>query len=1264
MGHRAEGDTMTHNKPNQGTLCISPVNPAFTSHISIVLNEHPRQFLVDTGAAVTLISTSTFTRCHLSLPKMEQWTQQRLISVTGSPLNVKGQATIQLQIKGHQFCVPMVVVDGLTEEAILGVDFLKKHHCIIDFENQCLRFSEIGLTVPLCDKETSKDGKSIPTLNAILKDTIIVPGQTELEVLAVVPNSCGCTGTWLLENQLSPKAVLVARAIVVPKSEIVIRLINPTSTSAMIYKNTKLAILSQLPDNDLSISTVGPDKQNFSNEKKSTLWKSAQMASNLTESQRNQLYNLLLSYEDIFPGGPSDLGRTAIIKHRINTEMAQPVRQPLRRIPAHLQGETTKMINEMLRNDVIQKSTSPWSSPVVLVKKKDGSARFCIDYRQVNNLTKKDAYPLPRMDETLDALSGSKWFSTLDLLSGYWQVEVAEEDREKTAFATRDGLYEFKVLPFGLCNGPATFQRLMDMVLSGLHWTRCLVYLDDIIIFSQDFPSHLDNLKFVFQRLREAGLKVKPTKCEFFKNRVPFLGHIVSQDGVSTDPTKTEKIANWSTPTSRHRLQQFLGLASYYRHFIKNFATLCRPLYQMTEKSSSFKWTKECQEAFEELKRMLVSPPILTFPDFSKDFILDTDASDFGMGAVLSQIDENGCERVIAYASRTLSKAERNYSVTRKELLAVITFIAKFRQYLLGRKFVLRTDHNALTWLRNFKHPEGQMARWLEKLEEYTFSILHRPGRKHRNADSMSRIDDSLPINAAAVAANILGDKHIRHYQLQDDIIGPVLVAKNKQKQPNDDEIAKYDIKTRKLFQLWDQLRVKDGVLLRLFLNTDTQHTHHQLVVPKCLQEEILSHLHAGAAGGHLGRFKTLGKLKLRYYWPGHYKDVEQYCSTCHTCATRKTPVPTAKAPLQNITVGYPMQMVGVDLLGPFPRSPTGNIYLVVAVDYFTKWAEAYPVPNMEATTVANVLTNEMFFRFSPPEKLHSDQGRQFESRVIKEVCRILQIKKSRTSPYHPQCDGLVERYNRTILNMLATASKDNPSDWERSVRAVCFAYNTSLQPSTGFSPYYLMYGREARLPVDLQFGTSISDTVSPVPYVKQLQSSLAHAYQLVRNKLGEVQERQKTLYDREVHGKPFEAGDTVWLYSPVIPQEGHRKLHHPWKGPYRVESKLSDLNYKISPLSSGPSPSKPVVVHFNRLKLCTPGTRYLQQSPPSIAAPLTDTTVNVGDLAELCDFSDDECVGERDDSDVADNPPLVTPSPRYPSRARHPPDRLGTYLS
>ena len=333
--------------------------------------------------------------------------------------------------------------------------------------------------------------------------------------------------------------------------------------------------------------------------------------------EKERMFALLQEYADVFSFASSDLGRTSVLQHRIDTGNAAPVYLPPRRVPQARREEVRRLLQEMLHSGVVEPSEGPWSSPIILAKKKDGSLRFCVDYRKVNAITRKDAYPLPRVDDTLDMLGGSEFFSTLDLASGYWQVEVAPEDRAKTAFTTFDGLYQFKVMPFGLCNAPATYQRLMDRLLGGLKWSSCLVYFDDIIIVGSTFDDHLRNISSVLMRLRGAGLKLKPAKCNFCQQQVSFLGHVVSSKGISTDPSKTEVISKWPTPQSKREIQQFLGLANYYRRFIKHFADIAKPLHRLTE-NAIFEWTETCQLAFDKLRKCLTSSTVLAYPDYSK----------------------------------------------------------------------------------------------------------------------------------------------------------------------------------------------------------------------------------------------------------------------------------------------------------------------------------------------------------------------------------------------------------------------------------------------------------------------------------------------------------------------------------------------------------------------------------------------------------------------------------------------------------------------
>ena len=442
---------------------------------------------------------------------------------------------------------------------------------------------------------------------------------------------------------------------------------------------------------------------------------------------------------DIFAKHSTDLGSTRVATHSIDTGDSRPIKQAPRRVAIHRQAVVKQEVESMLEKGIIEPSEGPWSSPIVLAKKKDGTLRFCIDYRKLNDVTRKDAYPLPRIEDNLDTLSGSTWFSTLDLISGFWQVEMDAKDRVKTAFSSGvGGLYQFRRMPFGLCNAPATFQRLMEKVLAGLQWQIAVLYIDDIVVYGSSVDEHLERLEILFDRLRKAGLKLKPSKCTLLRRKVDFLGHTVSAEGVEADSSKISKVTNWPTPVNVSEVRSFIGLCAYYRRFVKGFSDLCKPLYRLTEKGVTFCWGKEQETAFNALKERLTTAPILAFPNGQDMFILDTDASDVGVGAVLSQL-QGGYERVIAYGSRVLSKTERNYCVTRRELLAIVVFVKMFHHYLVGSQFLLRTDHAALYWLFGMKNLEGQPARWVERLGCYDMVILHRLGGQHGNADALSR---------------------------------------------------------------------------------------------------------------------------------------------------------------------------------------------------------------------------------------------------------------------------------------------------------------------------------------------------------------------------------------------------------------------------------------------------------------------------------------------------------------------------------------------
>eukprot|EP00731_Ephydatia_muelleri_P003189 Em0001g3189a len=565
--------------------------------------------------------------------------------------------TVWCQLEGEHGC-SLSPWDG---HKLVGVeDFLRKFEGVIDLPKNILQFRNV--TVPLekvPGKVSDHTDRRSELQRVALVETLAIPPFSEIQTTATVSSTDG-TGVWLVEGSRFDLPILVAGALVtsLPGGQVPILIINPLPTEAVIHKGTNVA--TAIPFDEMMVAPVREDSNvpaefEVSSCKRGLLHDMAdRSAGDLTSEEKNRLYELLVEFADVFAESSDDMGRTGVVKHSIDTGTSHPIRQQCRRVPPFRREQAKKMIDDMLQKDIIQPSSSPWASPIILVPKKDGSLRFCIDYRKLNSVTRKDAYPLPRVDDTLEALSGSKWFSTLDLLCGYWQVEVEEKDRHKTAFCTREGLFEFKVMPFGLCNAPAVFQRLMDLVLSGIQWERCLVYIDDIVIMGKTFERHLQNLKLVLERLRRAGLKLKPSKCSLFQDKVVYLGHVVTRDGIHTDPEKVNAVSKWPVPTSGRDVQQFLGLVGYYRNYIQSFATIAKPLYQLTERGREFDWSKECSISFQELRSRLVAAPILAFPDFSKTFLLDTDACETGIGAVLSQ-EHDGLERVVAYASRTLT---------------------------------------------------------------------------------------------------------------------------------------------------------------------------------------------------------------------------------------------------------------------------------------------------------------------------------------------------------------------------------------------------------------------------------------------------------------------------------------------------------------------------------------------------------------------------------------------------------------------------------
>lgn len=937
----------------------------------------------------------------------------------------------------------------------------------------------------------------------------------------------------------------------------------------------------------------------------------------LNAEQKQQIISLLYQYQDCFSIDDDDIGQCNLIEHRIKTTEDKPLKQSDRRYPPYLIPEIKTQLQRWLKDGIIEQSISPYASQMVVVRKKDGKIRLCVDYRELNSRTVKDAFPLPKINEALESLKGSKYFICLDLTQGYLQVSVHQEDREKTAFRALGGLYQFRRLPFGLCNSPATFSRLMSNCFGDWFHKGIIIYLDDILIHGETFEETLQRLEQALQVLRLHGLKLKPTKCQFFLSRVTYLGHVVSPEGIETKPDIVTAIKDFPTPRSEKDLYSFLGLAGFYRKFIKDFSQISQPLTSLlkgfNQKTGSRKarprsddipwsqkWLEPQQTAFETLKCRLTSDPVLAFPDFSLPFILEIDASLTGLGAVLSQ-DQGGSRKVIAYASRALKpheKSMKDFSTLKLEFLTLRWAITqKFKEYLYGARFTVYTDNNPLSYVLHTRNSAVNM-RWLSQLADYNFELVYRTGRTNVCADSLSRHpvedpdsrlqDDQLPYeqippellerlsdpnSTDSVTSETVFCQEQKNFgtqfkykvedleklQMEDIDISDFLSRFSEGSKPATKLMRKASINVKALAKQWRKLKIVNNVLYRR-ITTRGQEVE-QLVVPAKLQQEILHLLHD--AHGHQGIERTYALMQQRFYWPNMKGSVIEHCSKCQICITTKRPTVSRSTHRQSLLASEPLEVLAIDFTF-LEKSSSGLENVLVMTDVFTKFTVAIPCKDQTANTVAKTLVKEWFHVYGIPRRIHSDRGKSFESNLIKALCKLYNVKKSRTTPYHPEGNAQCERFNRTMHNLLRILDDKEKRKWPEYIKELVMMYNCTPHASTGYTPYQLMFGREPRLPVDHLFEFNDSTADSDIDtHVRKLQQHLAETYRMATHNLHREAEMR---IDRHASSKKMlpalDAGSLVYLRNRVI---GRNKIQRYWNNkPYRVLEKLKHRDVYI----------------------------------------------------------------------------------------------------
>ena len=936
-----------------------------------------------------------------------------------------------------------------------------------------------------------------------------------------------------------------------------------------------------------------------------------------TPLQLEKAQELFRRHSEVFMRDGEPLGCTPTIRHKIRTCDDDPVVQPFRRLPPHQWAEVKKHLEDLLAKGIIKESNSNYASPIVIVRKRNGDIRMCVDYRRLNRKIKRDLFPLPRIQESLEVLGGSTLFSTIDLVSAYNQVEVECKDQEKTAFTTPMGLFQYIRMPFGLTNAPATFSRLVNQVFREEIFQSLLVYLDDIIVFSDGVDDHLNRLDNAFRRLKQHNLKVKAEKCSFFKEQTKFLGHLVSNRGVMTDPEKVVAVAKWQRPNTVKELRRFLGFTSYYRRFVHNFVAIAAPLHRLvgvkTDKKKKTRfvtinlqddWTTEHQTSFDTLKERLTSCEVLAYPDFEKPFILEIDASWQGLGAILSQ-EQGGVRRVISYASRGLRGPERNpagYSSKKLELLGLKWAVTQqFKDYLAYGPCLVYTDNNPLTYLLTKSKLPAIEQKWAAELANFDIKIIYKPGRKNGNADALSRQEQrpwditaeevheqcysvlegsGLPMELQCAVHEGSSVEDSEDLWNGDAATNLPCMTKEKMKvlQQSDSNIRRFieilsqggekpSVRTRKLepqevqllIRQWNKMMLQDNLLYR-HVEDPKLGKLNQIVLPKELRHEAVQAIHDNH--GHQGLERAMMLLRPRCYWPRMLRDTEEWIKNCERCNLSK--LEKVKSPLGTLTATRPFEVVAIDFT-LMDRASNGCETILVMTDVFSKYTVAVPTMDQRATTVARMLIKHWFRRFGLPLRLHSDQGRDFEGHLIRDLCHLYNVKKSRTTSYRPQGNGQCERYNRTLHGLLRVLPAEKKKKWPDFLEEVVYYYNTTPHSSTGYSPFYIVFGREARIIPHLILNEE--DDYNPHEWVAAHQEKLQEAYRVVKGRLGEAATKRKIYHDRNAKEKQLELGTQVFLRNNA---RGRNKIQDAYRPEtYKIIQKSEDKNiYLIEPVS------------------------------------------------------------------------------------------------
>ena len=880
---------------------------------------------------------------------------------------------------------------------------------------------------------------------------------------------------------------------------------------------------------------------------------------------KEELRSLLIDFADVISGKDEPLGYTTAIKHKIRLKNLEPIYVPAYRLPHKYKDEIETTCNDLLSQGIIEESHSPYNFPLLCVPKKDRTWRVVVDFRKLNDVTIPDRYPVPAIDDILSAIGSHKYFTTLDLLSGFLQIPLEEESKQYTAFSTPSGHFNYTRMPFGLKSAPITFTRCMNKIYQDMIGRDLYIYLDDIIIFSNSIKEHLEKLRRVLLRLREVNLKIKLTKCNFFQTKLTYLGHTVSNNGLQVVSEKITAIEKFPTPKNIKNILQFLGVTGYYRRFIQHYSTIASPLTSLLKKDAEFTWGTAQQEAFDTLKRKLLNAPILIFPDYNEPFYIATDASAFGVGAVLLQKVGNKFHPISFYSRKLKSKGpdETAYSTIEREALGVVNALNHFKYIVFGYDVTILTDHKPLMEFFNNYHTSPKRTRWFLILQDFAAKISYIPGKDNIIADTLSRNPIEIAVthnnthstqqeNSSNVGIYDFNIKDFIKAQSEDEYTKKIIYAL---KGPN--TTAEF-----KKFHNSQGYRLMEDLLYKQFRSTRARNTTSLvIVVPKNMINKVLSFYHGHDMSSHPGIPNTYNKIKQQFFWKDMYKNIRSFIRECHTCKLHKGRTLKYDQLLSYPTPNFPFERIHMDLITNFNETIRSNKNILVIIDALTRYIELIPLSDKTAKTCAIAFYNNFICKYGVPGTIITDNGGEFQNKFLDSLSHLLGFRKVNILPYRPEANGLVERTNRKVLDALRFSVGGDDPDWDKALPVVQFSINNTIHKATGMTPFEALYGYKARTPFDLIFPDNNRDV--PIELSNVLKNA-NHRFHLLKTQLDKYNITMKNEYDSKVRDiKKYKLNDTVYVKCNTRNSLNY-KLSPKFEGPYKIKKILENNKYEV----------------------------------------------------------------------------------------------------